>query len=177
MLDGDLDPCRLDGITSLLEQLYLIPRKGLVRDIRKGKVREHALKLHIGECGNLLCRFRRILRVDADTPHARLDRQVNLDRLCLTHSLLRERLHEIHAADRLRDIAVDDLTRTLRLDESEDEQRCCKSCRTQFECLGERRDRQIVRALIECYACNGSRSMPIGIRLDHGAELCALCDT
>ena len=87
--------------------------------------------------------------------------------LALPYSFLRQCFNEIHAADRLGDITIDDLTCTLRLHEPKDEEWCCKACRPQLECLRERCYREVVRPLIERNPRCGDRSVSVCIRLHH----------
>ena len=113
-----MNPHRLDRVARLLEKLHLMRRKGLIRRICQSKMRRQSLQLHIGQRDNAPCHIRRILRSDADASHPRLDLEMHLDRLTLPYRFLRQSLNEIHLTNRLRDIIVDNLARTLCADQS-----------------------------------------------------------
>ena len=112
----------------------------------------------------------------ANTSHTGLNGQMHLHRLALPYRFLRQCFNEIHAADRLRNICIDDLTRTLRLHESKNEQGARKSSSPQLECLRERCYGDIVCSLVQCDACCGDCSVSVRIRLNYSTEFCPLLD-
>jgi len=75
-----------------------------------------------------------------------------------------------------REIRIDNIKRAFRLGQAKDEKRRCKACLTQFQRLGDRRNRQILRPCRDRFARYGNRTMSIGICLHHSTELCLVSD-
>ena len=170
MAERHMDAARLDGRECPLERRELRPRVRLVPVIRRREMGEYPLKHEPRQPRDIGGELRRLLRADADAPHARLDLEMHLGRPALRHSRRRERRRELPRADRLRDVIGDNVRRLLRQDQSEQQDRLREALLAQLDALRDRRDRQIRRAVCDGDARARDGAVSVGIRLHHHTE-------
>ena len=95
----------------------------LVSNVCHGEVGERAFQLNVRQGGDVTRECRSFFARTADAPHARVDGEVQLRRLFLTHGFGGNGFGEREIRDGLRHIEGDSFGGFKRVDESEDEKR------------------------------------------------------
>ena len=89
----------------------------------------------------------------------------------LAHGLSGNRPRQLQLAHDLRHIVIDDRPGILRAHNAQEQDRRRESRLPQLNGLGDRRHRKISRAALHSHARHRDRTMPVGIRFHHRAEL------